>query len=110
MGVAPFGYRRIIASKQLPDAFRSFARPSSPVEPRYPPVCPKFIFWTTKLHHRPLVGDTRFSRLTRESSSLCSFQGSRDSRDRCIGRTSVEPRSRVSSLKAEQYSAAIQIE
>jgi hypothetical protein len=37
--VAPFGYPGIIACWQLPQAFRSLLRPSSPVVPRYPPVC-----------------------------------------------------------------------
>ena len=37
--VAPFGYLGIIACWQLPQAFRSLLRPSSPVVPRYPPVC-----------------------------------------------------------------------
>ena len=35
--VAPFGYLGIIARWQLPQAFRSLLRPSSPVVPRYPP-------------------------------------------------------------------------
>ena len=33
------GYLGIIACWQLPQAFRSLLRPSSPVVPRYPPVC-----------------------------------------------------------------------
>ena len=37
--VAPFGDLGIIARWQLPQAFRSLLRPSSPVVPRYPPVC-----------------------------------------------------------------------
>ncbi len=37
--VAPFGDPGIIACWQLPQAFRSLLRPSSPVVPRYPPVC-----------------------------------------------------------------------
>lgn len=32
--VFPFGDRRIIASYQLPDAYRRFARPSSPTSPK----------------------------------------------------------------------------
>ena len=37
--VAPFGNLGIIARWQLPQAYRSLLRPSSPVVPRYPPVC-----------------------------------------------------------------------
>ena len=35
--VAPFGNPGIIARWQLPQAYRSLLRPSSPVVPRYPP-------------------------------------------------------------------------
>jgi hypothetical protein len=37
--VAPFGNLGIIARWQLPQAYRSLLRPSSPVVPRYSPVC-----------------------------------------------------------------------
>ena len=37
--VSPFGNLGIIARWQLPQAYRSLLRPSSPVVPRYPPVC-----------------------------------------------------------------------
>ncbi len=38
--VAPFGYPRINASLQLPAAFRSLARPSSPLHTKASTVCP----------------------------------------------------------------------
>ena len=52
--VAPFGDLGIIARWQLPQAFRSLLRPSSPVVPRYPPVCSyvltkTLLFWNTIL-------------------------------------------------------------
>jgi hypothetical protein len=51
--VAPFGNPGIIARWQLPQAYRSLLRPSSPVVPRYPPVCSyvltKTLFWNTFL-------------------------------------------------------------
>ena len=65
--VAPFGYLGIIARWQLPQAFRSLLRPSSPVVPRYPPVCSyvltKTLFLGTQflklqpvaLHHGPAL-------------------------------------------------------
>ena len=65
--VAPFGYLGIIACWQLPQAFRSLLRPSSPVVPRYPPVCSyvltKTLFLGTQflklqpvaLHHGPAL-------------------------------------------------------
>ena len=39
-GVVPFGYPRIYAFVQLPAAFRSFTRPSSPVGTKASTVCP----------------------------------------------------------------------
>ncbi len=38
--VAPFGYRRIKACSQLPDAFRSVPRPSSPLGAKASTECP----------------------------------------------------------------------
>ena len=49
--VAPFGYLGIIACWQLPQAFRSLLRPSSPVVPRYPPVCSYVLTKTLFLEH-----------------------------------------------------------
>ncbi len=37
--VSPFGHRRIKASRQLPDAFRSLARPSSVLHTKASTVC-----------------------------------------------------------------------
>ena len=42
--VAPFGYPRINASLQLPAAFRSLARPSSPLYAKASTVCPYVAF------------------------------------------------------------------
>jgi len=39
-GVAPFGDRRIKACSQLPDAFRSVPRPSSPLGAKASTKCP----------------------------------------------------------------------
>ena len=80
--VAPFGNLGIIARWQLPQAYRSLLRPSSPVVPRYPPVCSyvltktlcfgtQFEIAVHALRMDPL------SCLAHESSSLCSFQGTR---------------------------------
>ena len=41
--VAPFGNPGIIARWQLPQAYRSLLRPSSPVVPRYPPCALTFL-------------------------------------------------------------------
>jgi len=38
--VSPFGYPRIKASSQLPTAFRSVARPSSPLSAKASTKCP----------------------------------------------------------------------
>ena len=82
--VAPFGYPGIIACWQLPQAFRSLLRPSSPVVPRYPPVCSYVLTKTLCLGTQFLklqpIGSSPMdplSCLAHESSSLCSFQGTR---------------------------------
>src|SRR5579885_1127605 len=49
--VAPFGDPGIIACWQLPQAFRSLLRPSSPVVPRYPPVCSCLLTKTRSKEH-----------------------------------------------------------
>ena len=49
--VAPFGNPGIIARWQLPQAYRSLLRPSSPVVPRYPPVCSYVLTKTLFLEH-----------------------------------------------------------
>jgi hypothetical protein len=49
--VAPFGDLGIIARWQLPQAFRSLLRPSSPVVPRYPPVCSYVLTKTRSKEH-----------------------------------------------------------
>ena len=81
--VAPFGNLGIIARWQLPQAYRSLLRPSSPVVPRYPPVC-SYVLTKTRsrntiiLKLQPVACTTDpLSCLAHESSSLCSFQGTR---------------------------------
>ena len=49
--VAPFGNLGIIARWQLPQAYRSLLRPSSPVVPRYPPVCSYVLTKTRSKEH-----------------------------------------------------------
>jgi hypothetical protein len=53
--VAPFGYPRINASLQLPAAFRSLARPSSPLYAKASTVCPSIALYcmacTTRRPH-----------------------------------------------------------
>ena len=80
--VAPFGNLGIIARWQLPQAYRSLLRPSSPVVPRYPPVCSYVLtktlcFRNTILKLQPIGSSPMdpLSCLAHESSSLCSFQG-----------------------------------
>src|ERR1700738_399413 len=81
--VAPFGYLGIIACWQLPQAFRSLLRPSSPVVPRYPPVCSYVLTKTRSIRNTIFeiaVHALRMdplSCLAHESSSLCSFQCTR---------------------------------
>ncbi len=41
--VAPFGYPRIYAYSQLPVAFRSLPRPSSPPDAKASTVCPYYL-------------------------------------------------------------------
>ena len=63
--VAPFGNSGIIARWQLPQTYRSLLRPSSPVVPRYPPVCSyvltktllgtQFEIAARGLHHGPAL-------------------------------------------------------
>ena len=79
---APFGYLGIIARWQLPQAFRSLLRPSSPVVPRYPPCALMYLLRRVQRNTifeiavRALRSDP-LSCLAHESSSLCSFQGTR---------------------------------
>ena len=90
--VAPFGNLGIIARWQLPQAYRSLLRPSSPVLPRYPPVCSYVLLFLRRKESVPHLAVRhitrncthplragRFSCLAHESSSLCSFQGTRSS-------------------------------
>ena len=49
--VAPFGYPRINASLQLPAAFRSLARPSSPLYAQASTVRPFLLFFLHGLHN-----------------------------------------------------------
>jgi hypothetical protein len=49
--VAPFGNPGIIARWQLPQAYRSLLRPSSPVVPRYSPVCSSVLKTKTLKEH-----------------------------------------------------------
>ena len=62
--VAPFGYPRIIACSQLPAAFRSLLRPSSPPGAKASPVCPDLLV----RHHRPRLRRSRVSSLSCVSS------------------------------------------
>jgi hypothetical protein len=108
--VAPFGNPGIIARWQLPQAYRSLLRPSSPVVPRYPPVCSyvltKTLFWNTfEIAVHALRMDP-LSCLAHESSSLCSFQGTRTPRSdrRRSHRGRANHRVRFRTLKAEQCS------
>ena len=81
--VAPFGNLGIIARWQLPQAYRSLLRPSSPVVPRYPPCALMYLLRRFREHLEIAVHALRMdplSCLAHESSSLCSFQGSRDTR------------------------------
>ena len=101
--VAPFGYPGIIACWQLPQAFRSLLRPSSPVVPRYPPVCSYVLTKTRSIRNTIFeiaVHALRMdppSCLAHESSSLCSFQCTRTLRTAgCAGD--------LRALKAEQCS------
>jgi hypothetical protein len=52
LGVAPFGNPRINASVQLPEAYRSFTRPSSPPYAKASTVCPYYLSSQSK-HHAP---------------------------------------------------------
>ena len=97
--VAPFGNSGIIACWQLPQTYRSLLRPSSPVVPRYPPVC-SYVLTKTHFFREQCFGNCSpcfrmdpLSCLAHESSSLCSFQRSKDSE--------------VRAFKAEQCSPAM---
>jgi hypothetical protein len=54
--VSPFGYRRIKACSQLPDAFRSVPRPSSPLGAKASTECPyraRYAHARTQIQTRP---------------------------------------------------------
>ena len=107
--VSPFGYLRIFACLQLPEAFRSLPRPSSPIRAQASTVCTfsldrqsPFAFWrrsTAGLRTRSLRRSAATSRSLAllaarvHSKSLGSRPGSADHRD-----STALPRTRLLSV------------
>lgn len=114
--VAPFGNPGIIARWQLPQAYRSLLRPSSPVVPRYPPVC-SYVLTKTRSRNTILKLQSTLCAWTRSHVwhmkvllyAVFKVRGSvpRDAGDR-IG-TSESRSSRIHPLKAEQYSLLMRL-
>src|SRR3546814_2462320 len=66
-GVSPFGHPRIKACSQLPEAFRSVPRPSSPLGAKASTRCPSSL---ERYFHVPSQGQGRSEEHTSELQSL----------------------------------------